>query len=180
MKSNFIIITLLLVCVSCLQPKPRKPVVRKTSSFLDKSISLNKQLIAEQEAAFKKLMKKDSLSNYKNSSLGFWYKINTKSNQDYFPKKGDKLHFQYEVSTLENTIIYSYEDVGTRTYFVDEQEIIEGFRDGLKLMNEGDEFTFLFPSHKVYGYIGDQNKIDINQPLIINIKLIKIEKNEAN
>ena len=180
MKFNLVIITLLLVCTSCVQPKPRKPVVRKTSSFLDNSVSLNKKLIAKQETQFKKLMDKDSLSRYKNSSLGFWYKINTKSNQTYLPKKGDKLHFKYEVSTLENKIIYSFNETGTQTYFLDEQEIIEGFRDGLKLMNEGDEFTFLFPSHKVYGYIGDQNKIEINQPLIINIKLIKIEKNETN
>ena len=48
-------------------------------------------------------------------------------------------------------------------------------------MNEGDEVTFLFPSHKLYGYIGDKNKIDINQPLIYKVQLIKInKKNESN
>ena len=48
-------------------------------------------------------------------------------------------------------------------------------------MGEGDVATFLFPSHKVYGYIGDDNKIEINQPLIYKVQIIKInKKNESN
>ena len=48
-------------------------------------------------------------------------------------------------------------------------------------MHEKDEVTFLFPSHKVFGYLGDENKIGINQPLIYKVKLNKInKKNESN
>ncbi|VAW22769.1 hypothetical protein MNBD_BACTEROID04-1927, partial [hydrothermal vent metagenome] len=41
--------------------------------------------------------------------------------------------------------------------------------------------TFLFPSHKVFGYLGDQKKIGVNQPLIYKVQLNKINrKNESN
>jgi gliding motility-associated peptidyl-prolyl isomerase len=80
------------------------------------------------------------------------------------------------VSDLNNVLIYSQETIGEKTYMVDQQDIIEGLRNGLKLMNEGDIVTFLFPSHKVYGYSGDENKIGINQPLIYKVKLNKINK----
>lgn len=180
MKFKLPFLIVILLVVACVQPKPRKPIVQKSSSILNQSVNLNKQLIAEQEALFKNYMEADSLSTYKNSALGFWYKVNTNSNETYLPNKGDEVFFQYEISTINNEIIYSFDEIGTRNYFVDEQEIVEGFRDGLKLMNQGDDYTFLFPSHKVYGYVGDQNKIEINQPLIVNVKLIKINKANEN
>ena len=47
-------------------------------------------------------------------------------------------------------------------------------------MNEGDVVTFLFLSHVAYGFIGDQNKIEINQQLIYKVQLLKINvKNES-
>ena len=64
---------------------------------------------------------------------------------------------------------------------VDQQEIVEGLRNALKLMKEGEEISFLFPSHKMYGYLGDKNKIGVNQPIKIKVQLIKIiNKNESN
>ena len=47
-------------------------------------------------------------------------------------------------------------------------------------MSEGDFATFLFPSHKVYGYLGDQKKIGINQPLIFKVQLNKINRKDEN
>lgn len=148
---------------------------------MKESVSFNKSLIADEENAFKVIMKQDSLSDYVASSKGFWYKHEQKDTTAYVPKFGDMLSYTYEVYDLNNSVIYTEEEIGEQQYVVDQQEIIEGLRDGLKLMDEGDIVTFLFPSHKVYGYLGDQNKIGINQPLIYKVKLNKInKKNESN
>lgn len=164
-----------------MNPVPRKPVTRKSSSYMKESVSFNKNLNAVEEKKIKELIEKDTLSNYFASSNGFWYKYNFKSSNSYLPKFGDKLVYSYEVSNMNYELIYSRDEIGERTYALDQQEIIEGLRDGLKLMNEGDTVTFLFPSHKVYGYLGDENKVGINQPLIYKVQLNKIDrKNESN
>ena len=46
---------------------------------MDESISFNKSLIEKEEAVFKAIIAKDSLSNYIASSNGFWYTYNYKS-----------------------------------------------------------------------------------------------------
>ena len=46
-------------------------------------------------------------------------------------------------------------------------------------MKEGEVITFLFPSHKAYGYTGN-DKIEPNQPLIYTVQLLKINKLSKN
>ena len=166
---------------SCNNPEARKPILRKSSSTMEESVLFNKALITTQENAFGNLIKQDSLSIYIVSNYGFNYKYNVKSDTGYFPETGDAIAYSYEVYDLNMQLIYDEGQIGVQKYIVDKQEIVEGLREGLKLMKVGDNVTFLFPSHKVFGYLGDQNKIRVNQPLVYNVKLIKInKKNESN
>jgi len=176
MKNNLLLFSIILMLASCVNPVARKPIIRKSSSFMKESIQLNKSLNAVEEKAIDEIIMQDSLSNYIASPNGFWYKYDLKSTNNKVPEFGDKLSYFYSVSDLNNVLIYSQESIGEKSYMVDQQDIIEGLRNGLKLMNEGDIVTFLFPSHKVYGYLGDENKIGINQPLIYKVKLNKINK----
>lgn len=167
--------------VSCVNPIARKPVLRKTSTFLKESVQLNKTMNETEEKAFAAFMEKDSLTKYITSPNGFWYFFNQKKSNSYLPQIGDQVFYTFAVYDINNIVIYSSEEIGEQTYIIDKQEIVEGLRNGLKLMGAGDSATFLFPSHKVYGYQGDANKIGINQPLIYKVKLIKInKKNESN
>ena len=126
-------------------------------------------------------MAKDSLTTYIASPSGFWYTYNVKSPNFTLPEFGDQIVYTFDVLNVENDLIYNSKEIGLQTYVVDKQELIEGLRNGLKLMHEGDIVTFLFPSHKVFGYLGDINKIGINQSLIYKVQLIKInKKNESN
>ena len=79
MKHSFLLIICSLLLFSCGNNAPRKPIVRKTSSFMEESVSFNKSLITEEEKLFQQLIKNDSLSTYKTSSNGFWYKFEQKS-----------------------------------------------------------------------------------------------------
>ena len=181
MKYKEFIYFLMFMFISCNEPIPRQPIVRKTSTILNQSVLFNKSLIASEEADFNFLMKKDSLNTYIASDLGFWYKFDFKSTEDYFPKFGDEIVYSTEIYNINKKLIYSASKLGIQKYIVDKQEIVEGLREGLKLLNERDIATFLFPSHKVFGYLGDENKININQPLIYKVQLIKInKKNESN
>lgn len=180
MKNKLIVlITVSTLLFSCSGPSPRKPVVRKTSTFLDESIQRNKVLNKLEEKAFQQLIKNDSLHSYINSPHGFWYYYNTKDSlATKFPEKGDKVVYSYTIKDINGNVLYTEEELGERSYLVERQELITGLQDGIKLMKEGEIVTFLFPSYKAYGYSGYQ-KIQSNQPLIYTVQLKKIIKSNS-
>ena len=160
--------------MACTTPKPRKPVVQKTSSFLQESIERNKIINKVEEAAFMALMNSDTTKNYNTSENGFWYYYNIKNTgATALPKTGDEVIFSYEIKDINNETIYTKEELGEQNYLVDKQELITGLQEGVKLLQEGETVTFLFPSHKAYGYSGFQ-KIKSNEPLIYIVTLHKI------
>ncbi len=179
MKNNFIFLILILIVSSCSNPEPRKPIIRKTSSFMTESVKRNRALNNMEEDMFKQVMENDSLNNYINSEYGFWYyymKKDTLNNK--FATTGDEVIFSYDVRTLNDSIIYSKEELGVQSYLVDKEELITGLQEGIKLMKEGEIVVFLFPSNKAYGYTGNE-RVRSNEPLIYTVNLERIiNKNE--
>lgn len=181
MKVKVLLIILSAFFVSCSGPIPRKPVVRKTASVNAESVQINKKLNAIEEAALLAYAEKDSLNDYKNASKGFWYAISSEGNTSKKVATEDQLLFAAEILDLNDEVIYSVEEIGVQSYYVDKENIVEGLRDGLKLLHEGAEATFLFPSHKVFGFSGNNDRIKNNQPLVYKIQIIKInKKHESN
>jgi len=174
MKNNLVILLLLVFFASCEKAIPRKPVVRKSSTFLKESIERNKVINKLEEDVFSQLMEEDTIHNYISSSSGFWYYYTEKNiSSTELPIKGDEIFYSYEIKDINNEVLYTEDELGERTYLVDKQELITGLQDGLKLMKEGEIVTFLFPSHKAYGYSG-YKKIGTNQPLVYTVKVKKI------
>ena len=174
MKIKVIIPLLIVLFVSCDNPTPRKPLVRKSSTFLKESVQRNIVINKQEEEAFLQLMASDTTNHYISSSSGFWYYyINRNSTSTELPETGDEVFYSYEIKDIYGDVLYTIEELGERSYLVDKQELITGLQDGLKLMKEGEIVTFLFPSHKAYGYSG-YKKIGTNQPLIYTVTVNKI------
>jgi gliding motility-associated peptidyl-prolyl isomerase len=149
-------------------------VIRKTGSFMKESIERNKSLNNLEEDLIKAKLKKDAVNNYLTSSKGFWYFYNKRDSlQIRYPKKGDEVVYTYEVKRLNDSILYSKDEIGEKQYLVDREELITGLQDGLKLMHPGETVTFLFPSHKAFGYTGNKRVLP-NEPLIYKVELIEI------
>jgi len=178
MNKYFLVFLLVVSLISCSSPEPRKPVIRKTGSFMKESIERNKALNNLEEDLLKAKLKKDSIHNYLNSSKGFWYFYNKRDSlQTKYPEKGDEVIYTYEVKRLNDSILYSKEEIGKKRYMVDKEELITGLQDGIKLMHQGEKVTFLFPSHKAFGYTGN-DRVMPNEPLIYTVELIKIINNK--
>jgi gliding motility-associated peptidyl-prolyl isomerase len=174
MKNNIIFLLLLLIISSCSSPEARKPIIRKTSSFMSESVDRNTVLKNVEEEIFRQIMEKDSLNEYISSEYGFWYyyvERNVTNNE--FANTGDEGLFSYEARSLDDNIVYSNEELGDINYLVDKEELITGLQEGIKLMKEGEVVVFLFPSYKAYGYVGN-DRIRSNEPLIYTVKLKKI------
>ena len=141
---------------------------------MSESVERNKELKDVEEEIFRLKMENDSINNYISSEYGFWYYYKEKDTMNNkFVTTGDEVIFSYEVRNLNDSIIYSKEELGDKNYLVDKEELITGLQEGIKLMKEGEVVVFLFPSYKAYGYIGDE-RIGTNEPLIYIVQLKKI------
>lgn len=174
MNKIFYIILVLVFMVSCSKSEPRKPIKRKTGSFMKESIDRNKKLNKLEEELLQIKMQNDSTNTYYTSANGFWYfYIKKDSLQTKLPIKGDEVIFSYEIRTLNDSILFSKQELGEKKYLVDKEELITGLQDGIKIMHEGEIITFLFPSHKAFGYTGNE-RVYPNEPLIYTVHLKKI------
>ena len=174
MKNKILFILISILLISCSKPEPRKPIVRKTSSFMSESVKRNIVLNKLEEDVLKYKIEKDSVNEYISSEYGFWFFYNKKDTLDSkIPVRGDEVIFTYEIKNLQDSIIYSYEELGVKNYLVDKEELITGLQEGIKLMKKGEIVTFLFPSHKAYGYTGYE-KIQSSEPLVYTVHLKEI------
>ncbi len=169
----------------CKPPEARKPVTQNSGSFINESIQRNKQLVAQEEAQILEIIERDSVNEYITSENGFWYyytKRATDSLNTNTPKFGDVVEFDYSIKSLAGQDIYAEGELATKNYAIDKEELFGGLREGLKLMKEGEVVTFIFPSHKAFGYYGDKNKIGTNIPIItkVTLHLITEETNKNN
>ena len=177
MKHLLIFIITCLLFVNCKPSEARRPISNSSGSFIDASIERNKQLNNREYTLFDVFIK-DSDKKFISSEYGFWYAYNTKiETNTQTPKFGDLVQYTYALKTLEGKVIYSAKELETQSYYVDQQELFSGLRQGLKLMKEGESITFLFPSQKAYGYYGDLDKIGRNVPLICDVSLLKLTNN---
>jgi gliding motility-associated peptidyl-prolyl isomerase len=176
----FLLFTLFLVS-SCSQQQARKPISQSSGTFMKESIARNKKLVASEEDKIVAIMKSNPNINYIASKKGYWYYYETQNNNDVMsPKKGYIAYFDYEISDLNNNIIYSQLELRPQIYTVDkDQKIISGLRDGIKLMHKNEKITFLFPSHLAFGYHGDDRRIGINEPIICTVTLNDIKQDPS-
>lgn len=163
--------------VSCKSPEARQPLQRTSGTFIEESIERNKKIIEEEEALIKKMMDANPQHSYIASESGFWYFYNIKDTiATKMPLLGDEVTFTYNIKNLEGNTILSVEENGLQSYKIDQsnQDLISGLRDGIKLMKEGEQITFLFPSYKAYGYYGIVDKLGVNTPVQSTVTLKSI------
>ncbi|PZD79544.1 gliding motility-associated peptidyl-prolyl isomerase GldI [Mesonia sp. K7] len=176
----FPILLLMLSFVACKSPEARKPVTHNSGSFIKESVKRNKKLIAEEEQQIKAIIEKDTVNNYISSSDGFWYYYNQQNfKSSVTPQFGDQVIFEYDISTLEGNPIYTQQEIGLREYYIDQEQLFTGLRQGLKLMKEGETVTFFFPSYNAFGYYGDNDRIGRNIPIksTVTLKTITLAEN---
>ncbi|WP_224490030.1 gliding motility-associated peptidyl-prolyl isomerase GldI [Robertkochia flava] len=170
-----------LVLISCSTPEARRPVSVKTGSFMKQSIERNKKLLEAEEERILGLIEEDSLHDYTRSANGYWYYLETTdSTKTYQPAEGDIVRITYELSDLNNNIIYSEEEIGPVEFKVDKEALFPGIRTAVKLLHEGESATFLFPSALSYGYHGDDDKIGTNIPLKASVTLLEVIERQSD
>ncbi len=180
MNNILIIILVIFSFQACKNNKTqaREPIKHQTQTVDKESIERNKGLNKREEDFIKNLISKDNKNNYINSGHGFWYYYITKKNEAKSIKSDDWVILNYELKDLSDNIIYNSDEIGEKKYHVDHENYFRGFHEAVKILKEGEEAEFIFPSNAAYGYHGDEKRIGQNIPLKMKLKIIKINKNK--
>lgn len=163
---------------SCKEPQARRPITQSTTNIYEAAAKENKRLNEIENKEIEAYIEKDTINNYQVSTKGFWYFYNNKKEVNTpTPTVSDVVTLEYEITDLNNSVIYSKEELGIKTYKIDKEDFIPALQDGLKLMKKGETITFIIPSYRAYGISGDGNKIGVNQTLKSKVTLIDIKSN---
>ena len=174
MKS--IILSFLLFIYSCSSNKPRKPINFESQSSMSESIERAKKIYEKERRLLEEYAKK-SPYDFLESTHGFFYTITKKNmGKGARPKAGDIVVFDYNVKNLKGEIIYDFDYIGQQNILLDKQKLIYGLNEGVKMMKVSEKAIFLLPSHRAYGYHGDNDKISFNTPIVCQVHLKNIKQ----
>lgn len=155
--------------VSCKKNPPQYPTIYSNDGFLEYSKKFNKQLKDLEDKDIQVYIQKNK-EDYLATNAGF-YMTRTSMDNARNVRDFDTIRFNYQVSNMEDSIIYSYDDLGEQLLVMGQTSMIQGMEYGLKRMSEGEYAKLLVPSSLAYGVDGDRKNIGADEPLIIEIKL---------
>jgi gliding motility-associated peptidyl-prolyl isomerase len=175
-KNFYFILILSVLFIGCQNnDEARRPVSRKTGTFLKESKERNAKILAKEMEQIMAILKKDTIRQFVASTHGFYYYIDsTATLGTEKAKKGMIAQYTANVYSLDGTQIYDEVAFGIKNYKVEKQDLMIGLRHGLQLMRKGDKAIFYFPSQIGFGYHGDKNKIGINVPLKYEVTLLDL------
>jgi FKBP-type peptidyl-prolyl cis-trans isomerase FkpA len=177
MKNKAILFLSVVLLFSCKEQEARRPIVQKTATILSETLDQKKKLIALENNAIENYIAQDSTKQYHVASYGFWYSyITQKQSETQMPKIGDVVEISYNITDLYGNVFYAKDELGTKKYKIDKEDFIPALQEGIKLMKIGETITFVIPSYRAFGLVGDEHKIGINQTIKSTVTLIKIIK----
>jgi FKBP-type peptidyl-prolyl cis-trans isomerase FkpA len=163
--------------LSCNEPEARRPITQNTTTILSETVEQKKRLIALEDSMIESYIAKDSINSYQTSTNGFWYVYLKKNeNEAPTPNIGEEVEIEYDLGDLEGNLFYSKDELGLKKYTIDKEDFINGLQEGIKLMKIGETITFIIPSYRAYGLIGDGAKIGINQTIKSTVTLVTIKQ----
>lgn len=180
LKKWIFLVLVVVFLVACSDKQARRPISVKTgNTFLKESAKKNRELLNSEEAIIDSIIKKDTVNTFVDSQHGFkFYYTQTNPEANYTAEFGDKVTYNYSISDIKGEEIYAEAPDSNYQYIVEKEELFLGLRAALKILKEGESGVFFFPSEVAYGYRGDKEKIESNQPIIAKIRILKIEKSK--
>lgn len=124
--------------------------------------------------------KEHQITNYKKTSSGLYYVVSKEGIGDA-PKAGQKVTVNYTGKLMSGEVFDSNVDpkfnhVQPFEFPLGQHRVIQGWDDGVALMNKGEKATFYIPSHLAYGERGaGGGKIAPNSILIFDIELVSFQ-----
>lgn len=174
---KYLLPALILVVVACKNDNPKMEVANPNWSK-DESIKMNSEFAAEEDNEIDVFLMTRPDWKMKETGTGLRYMIYKNGMGTDSAKVGDAVTVDFEITLLSGEICYSSKENGAETFLVEKSDIESGLHEGIKYLTVGDRAKFIIPSRAAHGLIGDTDKIPPLSPVIYDIELLKIDKND--
>lgn len=174
MKKGLVLCFAALLLFSCEKKVVQFPVSYNNDDFLERSQERGKILLQEETQWFSEYITNSPLK-FNKTSAGFWIS-NDALPEPANARTGDYVEFTYQVTDLDDTVIYSFQENGIKKVILGKADLARGLHSALQLIDEGESVKILLPSFLGYGGYGDQGKIGPDQPIIMEVAVSKIKK----
>lgn len=95
------------------------------------------------------------------------------------PSVGDSVVVHYEGTTIDGTVFDSSHERGQPQGFLLEG-LIQGWQEGIALMQEGAQYRFVIPPELGYGAQGAGQQIGPNETLIFEVELLEVHERDGS
>ena len=129
---------------------------------------------AQEAAAAADKALSDLVAGFERTDSGLYYRMDTVGSGPR-PSKGQNVKVHYTGMLTDGSIFDSSVQRGTPIAIaIGVGQVIEGWDEGIMLLNEGSKARFVIPSHLGYGSRGAGGVIPPNATLIFDVELVKV------
>ena len=108
------------------------------------------------------------------TKTGLWYRIDRQG--DGPPAEtGKTAVINYKVSLLDGKVCYDSKTAGPKKFRIGQGGVESGLEEGILMLRQGSEATFIMPPHLAYGLPGDGDKIPARAIILYQVEVIAIE-----
>lgn len=168
-KLNLMWALLILIFASCAaqEEKNRKTYTR------EELIEVNKQMVSDESDKIDRYIELKGLETQK-TETGLIYEIIESNDDSVTGRPGNLATIQYRAFLLDGTeVAFSLPDDPLR-FKIDQDDVVSGLHEGVKLLSVGDSARFILPSHLAYGLTGSEN-VPPKSALVYEVRLIALD-----
>jgi len=168
-KLNLLWALVILILASCeaQEGKNRKTYTR------EELIEVNKQMVSDESDKIDRYIELKGLETQK-TETGLMYEIIESNTDSVTGRSGNLATIQYRSYLLDSTeVAFSPIDDPLR-FKIDQDDVVSGLHEGVKLLSVGDSARFIMPSHLAYGLTGSET-VPPKSALVYEVRLIALD-----
>ena len=165
----YIVILLLVISFSCGSDGGKKNETSEKVINLDTLMEMNRNLIRKDKEVILEYIQSSGSKMTETGTGLFYRRVRDEDGQN--ANAGDRVSFNYSITSLTGKVIYSSKEDGLKEFVVDGSDIESGWNEAAKLMSKGDSLVAILPPHLAFRNIGDGNKIGPGQILMYTLHL---------
>lgn len=175
----FVLLSNLLFFMTACNPKTEDNEAKQFNHEKVKQqfVKANQQVVVKENDEMDYYQKSHQMNFIKTTS-GIRYYVYKPSSKGDSIKNDDIIKINYTISLLDGTECYSSKTEGAKEFKVGMQDVENGLHKAVLFLKSGDKALIMIPSHLAHGLLGDSKKIPPQSPIIYDLEILSVNKNQ--
>lgn len=168
-----VLLSMHMLWCSCARKHEHTDTQKEIRSTERAMVDVNRLMVKKDLEKIKSYASRNKLA-LEETMTGLCYIINKKGKGE-LARNGQLAALRYRVSLLDGTPCYSSDSLGIKQFRIGQGGVESGLEEGILLLHEGDNATFIMPPHLAHGLPGDGNRIPARAIIVYDVELVKLE-----